>query len=142
MSNIVIVPDEVKGATLGDSDRYIMMFTCEVCNHKMTKTFTKKSYHTGVVIIVCDNCDSKHLIADNLGWFRDKPVNVEDLAKEKGGQAVRVQNNLKLQQLLQQMKYVGYKDTINSETSEKHQHETVDQQEPMRIGEKGDNNKN
>ena len=26
-----------------------------------------------------------HLIADNLGWFEDKPVNVEELVRRAGG---------------------------------------------------------
>ena len=78
----------------------------------MTKTFTKKAYHTGIVIITCDGCDNKHLIADNLGWFRDTSINVEDLAKEKGQQAVKVLNNIKLQQILQSVKYVGHAETV------------------------------
>lgn len=43
----------------------------------------KKSYTEGVVIIKCDGCQNNHLIADNLGWFRDGSVNIEDLMREK-----------------------------------------------------------
>jgi len=44
----------------------------------------KKSYNEGVVIIKCDGCQNNHLIADNLGWFReDSSVNIEDLMREK-----------------------------------------------------------
>jgi protein import protein ZIM17 len=102
----------VKGATLGDSDRYIMMFKCGACGHADTKTFTKKAYHETVVIMTCDNCGKNHLIADNLGWFRDKPVNVEDLAKESGNTAVRINNAPKLSKLLETLKFVGDKETV------------------------------
>ncbi|KAJ1754732.1 hypothetical protein GGH12_005696 [Coemansia sp. RSA 1822] len=47
---------------------------------------SKNSYQNGVVLIQCDSCKNRHLIADNLGWFRDKNVNVEDLMQEKGEQ--------------------------------------------------------
>ena len=30
-----------------------------------------------------------HLIADNLGWFRDEGVNIEQLMKEKGKKVYR-----------------------------------------------------
>jgi len=106
------VSEEVKGATLGDSDRYIMMFTCGECGHSDTKTFTKKAYHETVVIITCLNCGSNHLVADNLGWFRDKPVNVEDLAKEKGNNILKLNNAPKLAKILDRLKFVGEKQTV------------------------------
>ena len=104
------------------------MMTCQVCNHKMTKTFTKKAYHTGVVIINCDNCDNNHLIADNLGWFREKSVNIEDLAQEKGDQAIKVQNHPRLQQILKGLKFVGNKDTILPENENHAEKENVENQ--------------
>jgi hypothetical protein len=50
----------------------------------MARTFSKFSYKKGVVLIRCAGCDSLHLIADNLGWFRDEGVNIEQIMKEKG----------------------------------------------------------
>ena len=44
---------------------------------------SKKSYEKGVVLIRCDGCDNLHLIADNLGWFRDSKTNVVDILREK-----------------------------------------------------------
>ena len=29
------------------------------------------------MVFRCGNCENLHLIADNLGWFEDEPVNVE-----------------------------------------------------------------
>jgi len=139
------VPDEVKGTVLGDEDRYVMMMTCSVCNHKMNKTFTKKAYHTGVVIITCDNCGNNHLIADNLGWFRDTSVNVEDLAKEKGEEAIRVNNSPRLQQILQSLKFIGHKGTphhvhgpdCNHEHDHEHEHEGCSEVHQIGDGKEG-----
>lgn len=42
------------------------------------------------MIIRCPSCENNHLIADNLGWFRDTPVNVETMAEEKGQKVRRL----------------------------------------------------
>jgi hypothetical protein len=39
---------------------------------------------------VFTGCKSKHLIADNLGWFRDTKYNVEVMAQEKGEELRRM----------------------------------------------------
>ena len=70
----------------------MMMYTCAVegCGTKQARTFSKQSYEKGVVIIRCENCNSLHLIADNLGWFeadgvfKGRSVNIETILKEKG----------------------------------------------------------
>jgi protein import protein ZIM17 len=46
--------------------------------------FTKRSYHYGIVLIKCEGCNGVHLIADNLGWFEDTNLNIEDIIKNKG----------------------------------------------------------
>ena len=51
--------------------RLAITFTCKVCNERLTRTFLKKSYEEGVVIIRCSKCLNNHIIADNLGWFSD-----------------------------------------------------------------------
>ena len=70
----------------------MMAYTCAVkdCDTKQARTFTKKSYEEGVVLVRCEGCNNLHLVADNLGWFEDDGVNrgrsitVESLLKEKG----------------------------------------------------------
>ncbi|KAJ2039134.1 hypothetical protein GGH13_006788 [Coemansia sp. S155-1] len=64
--------------------RMLIGFTCKVCNHRQYKTMSKNAYERGVVLMQCDGCKSRHLIADNKGWFRDKSVNIEELMREKG----------------------------------------------------------
>jgi hypothetical protein len=58
-----------------ESRRMGIQFCCKVCNHTLQKTFTRQSYEQGVVIIRCDSCSNLHLIADNLGWFKDLTQN-------------------------------------------------------------------
>lgn len=54
---------------------------------------SKKAYNTGVVIIKCDGCKSKHLIADHIGWFdttlAKPPGTIEDILREKGEPVIR-----------------------------------------------------
>lgn len=63
-------------------------FTCKVCNERSHHVMSKIAYTKGVVLIQCPGCKNRHLIADNLGWFRDSKTTVEDLVKEKG-EAIR-----------------------------------------------------
>jgi hypothetical protein len=69
-----------------EKQRMLIGFTCNKCNTRSYKFMSKKAYQQGVVIIKCDGCKSKHLIADHLGWF-DSTKNtgtIEDIMKEKG----------------------------------------------------------
>ncbi len=61
-----------------------MMFTCKVCSHRQGRQFSKDAYENGVVLIRCDGCDNLHLVADNLGWFKETRINIEDIMREKG----------------------------------------------------------
>ncbi|KAI7899454.1 DNL zinc finger-domain-containing protein [Cokeromyces recurvatus] len=63
-------------------------FTCTVCHERSHHTMSKHAYTKGVVLIQCPGCKNRHLIADNLGWFKDNKTTVEDLVKEKG-EAIR-----------------------------------------------------
>lgn len=69
--------------------RIMIAMNCDACDTKLVKSMSKKSYVEGVVLIRCDGCRSVHLIADNLGWFDDKNVNIEDIMKLKGEEVLR-----------------------------------------------------
>mmetsp|Transcript_7112 Transcript_7112/g.9599 ORF Transcript_7112/g.9599 Transcript_7112/m.9599 type:complete len:120 (+) Transcript_7112:185-544(+) len=46
-----------------------------------------KAYRSGVVIVVCKGCQTKHLIADNLGWsigFEPETSTIEDYLEANG----------------------------------------------------------
>ncbi|CAO3695085.1 unnamed protein product [Rhizopus stolonifer] len=59
-------------------------FTCKVCEERSHHVMSRLAYTKGVVLIQCPGCKNRHLIADNLGWFKDSKTTVEDLVKEKG----------------------------------------------------------
>eukprot|EP00921_Rhytidocystis_pertsovi_P020645 GHVQ01032943.1.p1 GENE.GHVQ01032943.1~~GHVQ01032943.1.p1 ORF type:complete len:120 (-),score=7.61 GHVQ01032943.1:730-1089(-) len=97
--------------------KYMLRFTCNVCNTTSTKQFSKvtysnimpllfymplnicwrtfldvcpqNAYHTGVVIIRCPGCDKLHLVADRLGWYSDKSCSIEDIMAEKGQSVIK-----------------------------------------------------
>ncbi|KAF8141954.1 DNL zinc finger-domain-containing protein [Boletus edulis] len=71
--------------------RLAIAFTCTAdgCNHRSAHTFTKRAYERGIVLIQCPSCENRHLIADNLGWFKDdtqdgRLKNIEDILRLRG----------------------------------------------------------
>ncbi|KAI8576282.1 hypothetical protein K450DRAFT_192853 [Umbelopsis ramanniana AG] len=93
-SNQRDIPD--KGASSGEvvsedaeeqvdpKHQMLIGFTCKVCNERSHHVMSKLAYTKGVILIECPGCQNRHLIADNLGWFRDGKTTIEDLVKEKG----------------------------------------------------------
>eukprot|EP00922_Rhytidocystis_sp_ex-Travisia-forbesii_P053255 GHVS01078969.1.p1 GENE.GHVS01078969.1~~GHVS01078969.1.p1 ORF type:complete len:219 (+),score=50.87 GHVS01078969.1:219-875(+) len=73
----------------GVEGKYLLKFTCNVCQTTAAKRFSKLSYHHGVVIIRCPGCRKLHLVADRLGWFGDKPESIEDFLEANGQTLVK-----------------------------------------------------
>lgn len=64
--------EEPDKQTLGEiAPRIGIRYKCKICSSQNSHTFSRKAYTEGVVIVQCDSCKSNHLIADNLGWFKD-----------------------------------------------------------------------
>jgi len=80
------------GPRSGHADGLLgIVFTCGVCETRVARSMTKQAYNEGVVLMKCPGCQNIHLIADNLDWFCDGKINVEDILSKKG-EDVRVIN--------------------------------------------------
>ena len=101
---------------------YAIVYTWTVWETRQARSFSKKSYHEGVVLIRCEGCDNLHLIADNLGWFRDKSVNIEDLMREKGDKLRKIISNQAMEFLDEESKE-GLKIFLEESEKEKNKEE-------------------
>jgi len=60
------------------------VFTCNVCDLRSAKGFSRVAYERGVVIVTCSGCDSMHVLADRLGWFGDAGDAADFLEERRG----------------------------------------------------------
>lgn len=74
-------------------DALIILFTCKVCKTRSARKISKEAYNKGVVIIRCPTCNNLHLIADNMEYFSDKPLNIEMISKEAGKKVQRIDDS-------------------------------------------------
>eukprot|EP00465_Bigelowiella_longifila_P012216 CAMPEP_0185264038 /NCGR_PEP_ID=MMETSP1359-20130426/17055_1 /TAXON_ID=552665 /ORGANISM="Bigelowiella longifila, Strain CCMP242" /LENGTH=176 /DNA_ID=CAMNT_0027851999 /DNA_START=371 /DNA_END=900 /DNA_ORIENTATION=+ len=81
------------GTGARSNERMMIAFTCNVCETRSARMFSKKSYEEGVVIITCPECKSNHLIADRLGWFDDESVDIETIMREKGQEIIHIKDS-------------------------------------------------
>ncbi|KAH9072266.1 hypothetical protein EDB83DRAFT_2361961 [Lactarius deliciosus] len=108
-----VTSDSQTARSGANEPRLSLTFTCTAanCDTRSSHQFTKRSYEKGIVLIECPGCKKRyvpqssvastsyahaapltirrHLIADNLGWFKDstedgKLRNVEDLLRARG----------------------------------------------------------
>ncbi|KAG9412442.1 hypothetical protein AC1031_015356 [Aphanomyces cochlioides] len=81
------LPADVPGATLTKGEKFVMVYTCTVCDTRAAKTISKHAYFNGVVLIRCPTCQNLHLVADRLGWFEDGGYDIQKILAEKGENA-------------------------------------------------------
>ncbi|XP_954303.1 uncharacterized protein TA20720 [Theileria annulata] len=100
------------------NDRYIAVFTCNICNNRTAKSFSKQAYHHGIVYVKCESCNSRkllliiiHLISDQLGWFGEKQ-NIEEILLKKGQEVSKMELGENVSdsdlQLIQSLKHNKY----------------------------------
>lgn len=65
-------------------EKYVIMYTCKVCNTRSARQISKKSYHEGVVVVLCSHCKSMHLIADHVGLFENKGWDIQKYLSSQG----------------------------------------------------------
>ena len=94
-----VASGEITGATRTAGPKMILRFTCthEDCmvpaeddRRITTKIISKGSYEKGIVVVRCDCCDKQHLIADRLGWFGERPTDIEEILAERGEEVRRM----------------------------------------------------
>jgi len=67
--------------------KFELQYTCKVCETRNSNRVSRIAYRSGVVIVVCKGCQTKHLIADNLGWsigFEPETSTIEDYLEANG----------------------------------------------------------
>lgn len=96
-------PNAQKSSRLGGSGigtksgDMVAAFTCGKCEFRMVKKFSKHAYTKGIVIVECPQCEVRHLLADNLGWFVDESRNIEDILRERGESVIRIGQDVQVE---------------------------------------------
>lgn len=77
------------------ADMIGLAFTCDAndCGTRISKRIKRRSYERGTVVVQCPTCEKYHIIADNMGMYKEVTGgarNVEELAKQQGQKVKRV----------------------------------------------------
>jgi len=66
------------------TDRFLLEFTCNVCDTRNSHSISRHAYGKGTVIATCPGCKTGHLIADNLNWIVDDFKNLKEAMAKRG----------------------------------------------------------
>jgi len=67
--NTIKLGDDAKPVAFVGSQKFELQYTCNICETRNSIKVSRLAYRKGLVIARCKECDSKHLIADNIGWI-------------------------------------------------------------------------
>lgn len=67
-----------------EGDKFVLLFTCKVCEIRSSKYISKQAYYNGCVVVRCPGCKNMHLISDHTGIFEDPGWDIEKFLSEKG----------------------------------------------------------
>ena len=71
-----------------DSDKLVLKYTCGVCGNDNLAKVSPVAYENGTVIVTCQHCGSRHLVADNKGLMDAGGfTNIEDYLGDKARRA-------------------------------------------------------
>lgn len=71
-----------------------IVFTCGVCDTRISKSISRASYERGVVLIQCPGCEKRHVIADNLGHFSQLTGGKKNVEEMVGEEVTRVSTDV------------------------------------------------
>lgn len=61
-----------------EGEKFVLVFTCKVCETRSAKKISKNGYEKGVVVVRCPGCKNLHLIADRVGIFEEPGWSIEE----------------------------------------------------------------
>lgn len=113
---LVKEPEYVKmhGADSSIPDRKLLLgVTCKVCSTRSHRMVSHNSFYKGIILFQCPSCETRHLISDNIGWFKDltKEIggkNVEEIGRLKGEHIAKALKDVKNLEDIQYLEKEGF----------------------------------
>lgn len=107
---IILNSNKPTNVGLVGSAKFELQYTCNICETRNKHKVSRLAYTKGVVITECKECNTRHLIADNLGWSKywgehsfEGRNNIEEYMKDvgRGDEVTRVSKDVfHLEQML------------------------------------------
>lgn len=95
-------------------DRKLLLgVTCKVCSTRSHRMVSHNSFHKGIILFQCPSCQTRHLISDNIGWFKDltKEIggkNIEEIGRLKGEHVAKALKDVKNLEDLRYLEKEGF----------------------------------